>query len=204
MAKKHKLLLFGGTFNPIHNAHLIVARAIAEQMGIDKVVLIPNGIPPHKKISVDPRYKYEMIKLAMGLDTLFDTTTYEIDKETKAYTIETVRHYKQCFGDSIDKPYWLIGADNIGNLKSWYKIDELKKECIFIVGISALTTYAFQNVAEQNLNGFNVKTVIVPDLDIRATDIRERVLKGLSIKYLVPDAVEKYIKVNRLYSKPKL
>jgi len=204
MNKKHKLLLFGGTFNPIHNAHLIVARTVAEQMGMDRVILIPNGIPPHKKIFVDPRYKYEMIKLAMGNEPLWDTTLYEIDKGTKAYTIETVRRYKQTLSNTIDKPYWLIGPDNINDLKNWYKIDELKKECVFIVGISSLTTCAFQNVAEQNLNGFNIKTVIIPTLDIRSTDIRERVSKGLSIRYLVPDAVEKYIKMNNLYSDSKL
>ena len=204
MTKKYKLLLFGGTFSPIHNAHLIIARSVAEQREMDRVVLIPNGIPPHKKISVDAMYKYEMIKLAIGVDWSFDTTTYEIDKRTKAYTIETVRRYKQCLKDSIDKPYWFIGPDNVDDLKNWYKIDELKKECIFIVGISALTTFAFQNVAEHCLKGFNIETVIIPHLDIRSTDIRERVSKGLSIKYLVPDAVEKYIKVNNLYSKPKL
>ena len=170
---------------------------------MDKIVLIPNGIPPHKKKKVSSHYKYEMIKLAIQNEPLFDVTNYEIDKNTPSYTIETVRHYKHCLRDTIDKPYWLIGPDNINELKNWYKIDELKKECIFVVGISASTTCAFQKVAENCLKGFNIETVIIPDIDIRSTDIRERVSKGLSIKYLVPNEVEKYIKMNNLYSKSK-
>ncbi len=238
--KKKKLLLFGGTFSPIHNAHLIIARSVAEKLGINRVVLIPNGIPPHKKISVNPMYKYEMIKLAIQNESLFDTTTYEIDKRTPSYTIETVRGYKHALGDDIDKPYWLIGPDNLESLHTWYKIDELIKECIFVccgdkdlkIAYSVgpkITTPMPQE--EMNFLGMehqpykedqkfvwhwadlpahkdypiykemNIKFLEIPTLDIRSTDIRERISKGLSVKYLVPNAVENYIKLNKLYSK---
>lgn len=197
---KKKILLFGGTFNPIHNGHLIVIRDMAEKLGMDKVCLIPNGVPPHKKTKVSPHHKYEMIKLAIQYESLFDITTYEIDKHTPAYTIETVRHFKDALGDSIDKPYLAIGPDTVSQIKTWYKIDELIKECIFVAGISSMTTFVFQEIQEiQVAKNILIKTVIIPHLDIRATDIRERVSKGLSIRHLVPDAVADYIKINGIY-----
>lgn len=194
--KKKKILLFGGTFSPIHHAHLIIARNVAEQMEMDKVVFIPNGIPPHKKISVNPIYKYEMIKLAIQGEPLFDTTTYEMNKKSKSYTIETIRHFKHCLGNTIDKLYWLIGPDITNRLHTWYKIDELAEECVFIC-CGAVERIPRYRIYEK----INIRYAELPALDIRSTNIRKRVSKGLSIKYLVPNAVENYIKLNKLYSK---
>lgn len=197
---KKKILLFGGTFNPIHNGHLIVIRDMAEKLGIDKVCLVPNGVPPHKKIEVSPQDRYAMIRLAIQYDPLFETTRYEIDKHTPAYTIETVRHFKDALGDSIDKPYLAIGPDTVSKIKGWYKIDELIKECIFVAGVSSMTTNIFQEIQQlQFSKNILIETVMIPHLDIRATDIRERVSKGLSIRHFVPDAISGYIGINGLY-----
>lgn len=215
--KKKKLLLFGGTFNPIHHAHLIIARTAVEQLGMDKVVFVPNGIPPHKKADPYPFHKLDMIRGIVGLrhNSIFDVSSYEIVKTTKAYTIETIRNFKECLGDSIDKPYWLIGPDNLEDLKNWYKIEELVKECCFVIaGGKYLNNFLNLDLPEperwyncEPFNeypfyktiGKNMKIVVIPQLDIRATDIRQRVKDGLSIKYLVPDSVERYIENHGLY-----
>lgn len=213
MAKK-KILLFGGTFNPIHNAHLILARTAAEQLGMNKVVIIPNGVPPHKEVATDRWQKYEMIKLAIQDEPLFDTTTYEIDKTTPSYTIETVRHYKDCLGDDIDKPYWLIGPDNLVELKDWYKIEELMEEVIFVIGGNKNMVEGMNEEGQFHggiymmlfrqfpiYDKMQFEAIEIPHLDIRSTDIRERRSKGLSVNYLVPDGVSRYINVNDLYIK---
>jgi len=202
MAKK-KILLFGGTFNPIHNGHLIVSRYIGEQLGMNKVVIIPNGHPPHKEKSISSTHRYNMIKAAVSegdnVDTFFDICRYEIEKKTPSYAIETVRYFKRTLGDTIDQPYWVIGPDNVDDIKNWYKIDELKKECIFVVGVNIPTISAFQSTHQRTLEGFDIKTVIIPHIDIRSTDIRDRVKQGLLIRHYVPDAVEEYIGENGLY-----
>lgn len=207
--------MFGGTFNPIHNAHLIVARTVAEQMKMDKVILIPNGVPPYKKRAINPIHKFHMICMAVGKDPIFDATSYEIQKKTKSYTIETIREYKKNLGDSIDKPYWLIGSDNLKDLKNWYRIDELIEECNFVVAGSQNTSEILDNNLPKHsrwckippFNNYSfyekmsetMQVVVVPQLEIRSTIIRQRVAQGLSIKYLVPEGVEGYIHGNNLY-----
>lgn len=205
MAKK-KILLFGGTFNPIHNGHLIVVRHIAEVMGMNKIVLVPNGNPPHKSEVVDKEHRYEMLKRAVfwGLndDSLFDICRYEIEKDTPSYALETVRYFKRTLKDTIDKPYWVIGPDNITELLYWHKADELAEECNFIAGISTQTDprcYPSSDETEEAMNKFNIQTVIIPHLEIRSTEIRERVAKGLPIRHFVPDLVEEYIREHGLY-----
>ena len=136
--EKKKIILFGGTFNPIHNGHLIVARNVAEQLDIKRLMFIPNGNPPHKENKVSSFLKYDMVKAALERhdEWLFDLGDYEITRSEKSYTIDTVRHYKRMSGDVIDKPYWLIGPDNLANLHEWHMIDELVEECIFIFATS--------------------------------------------------------------------
>lgn len=207
---ENRILLFGGTFNPIHNGHLIVARHMAEEMCVEKVCIIPNGVPPHKENQVSPAMRYEMIKLAISNDPMFETTTYEIDKTTPSYTIETVRHFKETM--DIDKPYLMIGPDNLRDLKDWYKIEELMEECVFIIGgdknmVESLNEEGqfkggiymmlFQHYPIYNKMQF--EAVEIPHLDIRSTIIRERIEKGLSIRHLVPDAIVDYIEINGLY-----
>lgn len=201
-AEQKKILLFGGTFNPIHNGHLIVSTVMAEQIGAEKVCLIPNGIPPHKDSMLSLPHKMRMLELAVGGDNSFEVSKYEIEKRTPSYTLETVRFIRMCQGDDV-KIYWMIGPDNILEIKKWYKIEELAKECTFLVGISSSITEDLQKVTKLRSfqgQGIDIQTVIIPHLDIRGTDIRERVQKGLSIRHYVPNAVEKYIKKHGLYS----
>jgi len=201
---KKKILLFGGTFNPVHNGHLVVSRFMAEKLGADKVCIIPNGDPPHKNGTVPKEHRYAMLKAAVTTNDLFsndffDISRYEIEKKKPSYTLETIRYFKSIL-PKIDKPYWLIGPDNLEDLKNWYKINELIQECIFVVGISALTTDVFQKIKELQLTtDILVETVIIPHLDIRSTHIRERIEKGLPIRHYVPDAVADYIEEHELY-----
>ncbi len=214
MENNKKIILFGGTFDPIHNGHLIIARSVAEQLGIKKLTFVPNGKPPHKSNNVNPITKYEMVKAALERkhDWLFDISSHEITKVEKSYTIDTVRYFKKVFGDTVGKPYWLIGPDNLKNLHEWHKIDELVEECIFIYAtpsdndIDLLTSkispiwnefgYYEKYDCYKNMELLPVK---IPQIDIRATEIRERVKNKLPITYLVPETVEDFIYENKLY-----
>lgn len=206
---KKKILLFGGTFNPIHNGHLIVARHMAEKIGVDKIVLVPNGKSPLKNNVIPKNHRYEMLKLAVlageNNDPLFDISTYELEKLTPSFTLETIRYFKRTLKDTIDKPYFMVGPDKLKELVNWYKIDELVKECVFVVGISALTTDAFHMLATYKslFPNMEVETVIIPHIDIRSTEIRERVKDGLSIRNYVPNTVVEYIRDNGIYTNNK-
>ena len=203
---KKKILLFGGTFNPIHNGHLIVARHIAEMLKFNKVAMIPNGDPPHKKGVIDRMHRYKMLKQALLVggndDTLFDLCRHEMDKFEPSYTIDTVRYFKRMLGDAIDKPYWLIGPDNLYDIDNWHDPDALAEECSFVVGISTMTDprcYAKTEETDRIMSKYDIQTVIIPHIDIRSTEIRNRIARGLPVRHYVPDAVEEYIRENGLY-----
>lgn len=203
---KHKILLFGGTFNPIHNGHLIISMCAAEAIRADKVCIIPNGIPPHKDSVLSLHHKVEMLKLAIENDKFFEINRYEIEKTTPSYTLETVRFIKMCMGDTIDKPYVLIGPDNLPDLINWYKIEELVKECIFVVGSPDGIDVAIWDMVRRwpfypDLDELFIAPI--PQIDIRSRNIRKRISEGLSIKYFVPETVERYIAKHGLYSDNK-
>jgi nicotinate-nucleotide adenylyltransferase len=202
-----RILLFGGTFNPIHNGHLIISRHAAENMGIDKIILIPNGDPPHKKNIISKEHRYNMLKKAILIgkfkDPLFDISRYEIDKLTPSYLIETIRKFKNDIKNNFNKFYFLIGPDSFVDLKNWYKFDELIKECIFIVGVDKFSKNNVQITIKKYkkiYKNLNIKIVDIPYLEIRATDIRNKIQQGFSIRNYVPETVERYIQKNELYS----
>ena len=192
-----KLLLYGGTFNPIHIGHLIVAKSVQEAYGFNKVIFVPNGVPPHKKGVVASEHRLEMLKLAIKGDPFFEINTYEIEKETPSYTIETVRHIREFYGGKIDLPYWLIGPDNASQIPHWYKSEKLIKECKFLIGCNYQSEK--MNINHSLEDEIMYRNVHVPHIDIRSTYIRGKIRNGQSIKHMVPEAVEKYIKENHLY-----
>ena len=196
-----KVLCFGGTFNPIHNGHLIVARIMAEDIGADKVIIIPNGVPPHKDSVLSIPHKVAMMERAISGDPLFELSKYEVDKATPSYTIETVRFMRLCQGDDAEI-YWMIGPDNITDLVNWYKIEELVKECIFVAGSAGKEVSKAQRYAIDSwpfVDDLYLGLIDIPHLDIRSTTIRERIQEGLSIRHYVPDAVADYIRKHELY-----
>jgi len=193
---KNKVLLFGGTFNPIHNGHLQIAQEAVERLNFNKVIFIPSSIPPHKESSLLFSYRLKMIELAIDGVKYFEISDIEAKREGLSYTIDTFRYFKRELGENT-KIYWMIGTDTIEELKDWYKIKELIKECQFV--IAERNRYKHIDVKYSPIDYFT--PLWNPVLDISSTEIREKVKtkKRNTIKYLVPESVEKYIYDNKLY-----
>jgi nicotinate-nucleotide adenylyltransferase len=195
--------LFGGTFNPIHYGHLAIAEEIRGKFNLDKVFFVPTFLPPHKDPAnlAAPLDRSLMVLLATISNPCFEVSTFEIDRGGKSYSIDTVRHYRQLFGDKVQL-YFIVGADMLAEISTWKNIEELLKSCKFIVvprpGYDIEKTFNRYFLASEN---FSIATELLENiiieniamLDISATDIRRRVKELKSVKYLVPEPVEQFI-----------
>ena len=191
-----RLGILGGTFDPIHNGHVLLARAVLEQLPLDRVLFVPAADPPHKSALVaSAAHRFEMVRLALeGLDGL-EVSRAELDRDGPSYTVETLRHFRSQYCDS--NLYLIIGADNVAELPSWYDPE----------GIVALATVVAGSRDQRSLPldakfGSRIQRLPTPTYDISSTDIRQRLLQGRPVRYLVPEAVERYLTIHRLYRNP--
>ncbi|KPU28361.1 nicotinate-nucleotide adenylyltransferase [Caloranaerobacter sp. TR13] len=192
----------GGTFDPIHIGHLVIAEEIRNEFELDKVIFIPAGNPPHKdnKKITSARHRYIMTLLATISNPYFEVSTIEIEKKETTYTIDTIKMLRKVCNNA--ELYFITGADSIFELHTWKSIGELLKLCNFI----AATRPGFEmaklesKIQEiKNEYGVEIYTTMVTSLQISSTEIRDRIRDGKTIKYLVPETVERYIYKNKLY-----
>lgn len=201
---KRKVGIMGGTFDPIHNGHLILAEHSRIQFDLEKVIFIPTGKPPHKVekgISLI-NHRYDMTLLAICTNKYFDLSLIEIQREGTTYTIDTIKQLKTENKDT--DYYFILGADSLFNISSWKGYEELLNICNFIVAKRPSTDNNKLKAKIEELNKIHKDPIYIletPLIDISSSSIRERVRSKLSIKYLVPDVVELYIKKNRLYDR---
>jgi nicotinate-nucleotide adenylyltransferase len=191
-------LCLGGSFNPIHIGHLIVARAVAEARGFGKVVLVPSARPPHKEETADLAdacHRLAMCQLVTSCDPFFEVEALELEREGPSYTLETVRALK---GRGWGEVAWLIGADMAQILPSWYRIDDLLREATLVLAERPGHVIDW-DALPASLGELKQQVVSAPRLDISASAIRARVRAGKSIRYLVTPEVERYILDHRLY-----
>jgi len=197
--------LFGGTFDPPHIGHLISAEAIADVLALERVIFVPASQPPHKlglAIS-SAEHRYNMLNLAIEDNPKFEIDRFELSQNEPCYTINTVRHFLERYSEN--KLYWLIGADSLAELPSWYQFDEL----VELIDIITAWRGGFEN--QRVLAELKEKTgnrqyeklakglIRTPMIGVSASEIRQRVKQGKSIKYFVPSNVEDYIVRNGLY-----
>lgn len=200
--KGTKVGIMGGTFDPIHSAHLATAEFIRDKYKLDKIIFIPSGNPPHKKNTIVNKYdRYEMVKLATMSNENFIVSDMEIIREKRTYTIDTLRDMKKEY-DSIDI-YFITGADAICDIETWKSVEENFRLATFIAatrpGISKASTKEKINNLRKKYSA-NIIEVYVPSLDISSTYIRERLKNNGSIRYLVPEEVREYIEYKKLYN----
>jgi len=201
--------LFGGTFNPIHYGHLAIAEEVRTKYNLDKVIFVPASLPPHKDPTdlADAKKRSVMAYLATVSNPCFEVSTLEIDRGGKSYSVDTVRHFAEYFGDNVDL-YFILGADMLRDIATWKNIEELLKMCRFIA--VSRPGYDVQKIFNQHFlasDNFNLASELIdrifieemPMLDISATQIRRRVKEWKSIKYLVPEPVEQFIHNQQLY-----
>ena len=196
MAKK--IGIMGGTFDPVHIAHLILAENVCDICGLDKVIFIPSGNPPHK----DPAHasasdRYEMVRLAVSENPHFDVLPVERDRKGPSYSILTIRELHFMYPD--DRLYFLIGSDELAILNSWYMIDEIISMCGFIAVGRPGNMDDDKSLMYMKEKGTDVHMINMPLSEISSTDIRQRIHEGRTIRYMVPDAVLDYIGRKCLY-----
>ena len=195
-----RLGIMGGTFDPIHYGHLLMAEEARQAFDLDQVVFVPNGRPAHKKAYLvsSPEDRYAMTLLATASNPLFRCSRMEIERPGVSYTIDTLRAIRALY-PGLDALYFITGADAILEILTWHEYDRLIEECRFI----AVTRpgFALDTIREVVSAEFldRVSFLPIPGLDISSTDIRRRVSEGRSVKYLTPSAVESYLTKNGLY-----
>ncbi|NLX61571.1 MAG: nicotinate-nucleotide adenylyltransferase [Tissierellia bacterium] len=198
-----KIGIMGGTFDPIHIGHLLIAEYARISFKLDKILFIPTGNPPHKKkkhITSD-MHRYNMVLLATNSNENFLLSTIEMDRKGVTYTIDTINALKSIY-DNTDF-YFIMGADSLLQIYSWKDYEKLLNMCKFIVAKRPGYKDNKLDEVKSDLNlKYNSQIFIMegPLLDISSSQIRERVKKGISITYLVPRAVEIYIYKHKLYS----
>lgn len=198
-----RLGIMGGTFDPIHYGHLVTAEAARGVYGLDQVLFIPSGVPPHKDAASisPPEHRYTMTVLATLTNPHFEASRIDIDREGTTYTIDTLRNLKTEFGESVSL-FFITGADAIMEIVGWKDPQCLLDLAEFIAATRpgfALEDHGAWIDEWFADHGKSLNVLQVPAMAISSTDIRRRVNAGSSVRYLVPETVEYYIRKNRLY-----
>ena len=185
-----KIGILGGTFDPIHNGHLILARDAVEQLDLDSVTFIPAAISPHKLTEqpAAPEARVAMLRAAIEGEPQFCLDAMELERPAPSYTVDTIEALKAREADA--EFVFLIGEDNVVQLPNWHRFADLSKMVRFAV------------LDRSGLKTQHPYPTIRRHLEISASDIRNRVARGQSIRYLVPPAVEKIIRDRQLYREP--
>jgi nicotinate-nucleotide adenylyltransferase len=196
-----RLGIYGGTFDPVHYGHLLLAEQCREACGLDEIWLVPAGDPPHKQgHAISPaKSRREMLEMAVAGLPQFRVSTIEIDRPGPHYTVETLREIRRTRpGDEL---FLLMGRDSLLELSTWREPDQIA-ELATIVAVNRGRETIAMNLVRESLGEVianRVQVVSMPGVDLSASDLRERVRTGRSIRFQVPRAVEQYIVEHALY-----
>ena len=191
-----KKAIFGGTFDPIHVAHLHVAHKAKEDLGLETVIFMPSANPPHKqgKKVTDPYLRYEMVKMAIRGEPGFQISDYELNSMGLSYTYKTLQYFNEIEPDT--DWHFIAGLDSLVDVHKWQHADEIFELCNFVV--YNRTGYDFKDMKE---NKYFKKSVLLemPILDISSTQIRDDIESGRHVGSLLPEPVDNIIRELKLY-----
>lgn len=201
-----KVGILGGTFDPVHNGHIRIAEEVMSCLDLAKVVFAPAGKPWLKGDSpvTSVEHRVEMVRLAIAGRTGFELSLVDVERPGPSFTVDTIEDLRAQLGEETEL-YFIIGQDNLFQLPQWKDAARLVKLCR-IVAVPR-PGYEMPDLKRLNklISGISQSLIMLdrPEIDISATDIKERVAQGLSIRSLVPDAVAEYIKRQGLYLEGK-
>ncbi len=216
--KKGRIGLFGGTFNPIHSGHLKAAETVQQRFFLDEVLFIPSYIPPHKEYRgiADPRHRLKMVDLAVRSFPRFVPSSLEIDAQERSYSIITLGKVKKLYPRSLI--FFILGIDAFLEIDTWKEYQRVLEQCFFVVisrpgfdlgdarNVLAGEIEGKMFLVPENeavdpdmLDSYRIFLLPIDALSIASTEIRKKVKNGESIRSLVPEEVEAYIKENNLY-----
>ncbi len=183
--------ILGGTFNPIHIGHLMIAQMVLEKFGLDKVIFVPAYLPPHKsgRDLISAEHRLRMARLAVRGNRHLEVSSFEIAKGGKSYSVDTIRYFRRRY--PCARLFFIIGSDHIVTLHTWRNIQEVVKMVSFI----AVYRPGFKTIRSK----IRVKAMIIPGVHTSSSDIRRRLVAGKTIRHLIPENVLRYIRKHKLY-----
>ena len=197
MRGKVKIGVFGGTFNPVHNAHLVAAQEVREKMELTRVIFVPSAHPPHKveKNLAAAAHRLNMLKLAIKKIPYFSVSTLEIDRGGKSYSVDTMRQLRKQYGKKAEF-YFILGVDAVMDISTWKDVERFLDLCNLVV----INRPGFSLVnAKGDLP--SMRTLSITSIGISSSHIKNRIKEGKPITYMVPEKVEKYIRRYKLYQR---
>lgn len=183
--------ILGGTFNPVHIGHLILAEEAREKLGLDRIIFVPTALPPHKEdLNIAPASdRLKMIKLAIGGNKYFTVSDMEIKRQGRSYTIDTLNELKRRYGK--DELYFIIGSDLLKYLDEWKDLAQIIKMVKFLA--ATRPGYPLEQIPNY------IQTLAIRAVDVSGFEVRQCVRENKSFRYLVPDKVFGYINKKGLY-----
>jgi len=199
--REGRIGLLGGTFDPIHLGHLLVAELVADSLALERVVFIPNNVPPHDKpeLPAAPEHRLAMLELAIADNPGFEVSREEIERPGASYSIDTIREFRRRLGPEAEL-YFIVGADELLALAGWREPDAIlaKSRVVGVARPGSDLSHLAGALGQQRAD--LIQIIDTPVVDISSSEIRRRVAVGLSIRYMTPDVVVEYIYANGLYA----
>ncbi|MFH1015160.1 MAG: nicotinate-nucleotide adenylyltransferase [Nitrospirota bacterium] len=215
-----KLGIFGGTFNPVHYGHLIVAEEVKEKLGLDRIIFVPSGSPPLKgRELADAKHRYRMVQLAASKNHSFAVSDIEYKKKDKSYSVDTLERLRRIYPGA--RLYFIAGIDAFIDIPNWWQPERLVSLADFIVVskpsfrftdlvsspylkinkniLKKLDDAKLQTYKTKLKSGKDIIMVHITPVEISATRIRKLIKRRESIKYLLPEEVESYIITHKIY-----
>lgn len=205
---KRRIGLMGGTFDPIHIGHLMLAECAYEQFGLDEVLFLPSGNPPHKQDRTDgasDRERLEMVRLAVADNPHFAIDEEEMRRAGLTYTSETLRRLRS--GHPENDYYFIIGADSLATFDTWKNPESICRNCILAVAARDKMPFEELESRMEELRrrfGATIYLLRTPDVEIASSNLRSMVRDGHSIRYFVPDSVRQYIETHQIYGNTRV
>lgn len=195
------ICLYQGSFNPIHNAHIEVAKYVHKEFGFEKIVFIPAFKPPHKDLKdfdIDNAFhRLNMVELAVKNIPYFDVSAIEYTRNKPSYTYDTIVQIKEITGEK-EKINFIIGTDAFRKIETWYETDKLKELINFILFIRE-DNFNEQDFLRLQSKGYSYQLMKMPYINISSSEVREKVRQNIEIYDIVPKEVAEYIKNNNVY-----
>lgn len=187
-----KIGILGGTFNPIHNGHLVLADEVRQKLALEKILFIPVYDPVHKEAKdlIPAAERFKMVKMAIRDNPRFEALDIEIKRRGKSYTIDTLRVLKGQYPE-VKKFFFIVGSDAVGYLDNWKDIDEVMKLAKFI--IASRPNYPLKNLPE------NILPIAVESIEVSGFRLRQRIRNNESVRYYLPKEVDSYIQKKGFY-----
>lgn len=201
---KKKIGIMGGTFNPVHNGHLLLAERAYEQYQLDEVIFLPSRKPAYKEgiLLASEEERKEMLQIAIATKDYFSLSTLEFERTGNTYTIDTMEILQE--ENPTTEYYFIIGADSLFQLEQWHRAADLMQCTHFLV---ASRNHASMEQLRHHIRKLekkyraNIDLILMPTIEISSSEIRLRMRENKSISYLLPDGVEKYIASHKIYKR---